>query len=470
MGKGKGSVKKTRKGGKNSPKTRGKGDATVSKHETNGTWRVRCTHYPKSYASGNRKEAGGYQTEQQAKAEVQLFAFAVKNGGAKNWENWDSAASDAVNKKRNKAYSASFSKQTSDASNPTENKGDTVLNGADKKRLKRLRRSGNTNLSRVVYNAFMVASDNNSEEDMMRGILALHGNKIDRMSRSFEDRTRYLKERLKKLAEMIVEEKRKSALLLRRIGEGRTNALMIRGDEKIPRPEDTIKCGDFSEKQMSHVFNQALATQSCIEKRIERLEAEEVLIQQWQTTADLAMQVGEKEASLNTLMEKCTELKVSRSVLKLVKEVCEETKVFNFKPTTILSWWQEFNKLGGVGFNEDGRGKSKKYNWLEDWELTSTLALYLATEKKISVSAVGDFLNGKVKEMYGANPRKYETEVEVNGEKKWVLKKIVCRCLSQLTLLKYYMLVITEQNSCHMQHTTLLKKNLQGVPPSIGGY
>ena len=98
------SKKKAEKAGKKSSKTKGKGGTTVSKHETNNAWRIRCTYYSRSYEAGIRKDAGGYKTEDQAKSEEALFAFAVSNGGAKNWVNWDPAETDAVIKKRNKAY------------------------------------------------------------------------------------------------------------------------------------------------------------------------------------------------------------------------------------------------------------------------------------------------------------------------------------------------------------------------------
>ena len=109
------SKKKAEKAGKKSSKTKGKGGTTVSKHETNNAWRIRCTYYRRSYEAGIRKDAGGYKTEDQAKSEEALFAFAVSNGGAKNWVNWDPAETDAVNKKRNKAYSDSFAKLSSNA-------------------------------------------------------------------------------------------------------------------------------------------------------------------------------------------------------------------------------------------------------------------------------------------------------------------------------------------------------------------
>ena len=199
--------------------------------------------------------------------------------------------------------------------------------------------------------------------------------------------------------------------------------MVIRVNEKAPRPAESIKWGDFSEKQSGHVFNQAFATQACVEKRIERLKAEVLLLQQWKTAADEVMEMAEKDKLLKSLRAKVDDLRATRTALKLVTEVCEESKVFSYKPDTILTWWQEFNNLGGVGFREDGRGKKPKYNWLEDWALTTTLSLWLATEKKISVSNAQDFLNAKVKEMYETNPKKYEEEVEEHGVTKSVLKK-----------------------------------------------
>ena len=199
--------------------------------------------------------------------------------------------------------------------------------------------------------------------------------------------------------------------------------MVIRVNEKAPRPAESIKWGDFSEKQSGHVFNQAFATQACVEKRIERLKAEVLLLQQWKTAADEVMEMAEKDKLLKSLRAKVDDLRATRTALKLVTEVCEESKVFSYKPDTILTWWQEFNNLGGVGFREDGRGKKPKYNWLEDWALTTTLSLWLATEMKISVSNAQDFLNAKVKEMYETNPKKYEEEVEEHGVTKSVLKK-----------------------------------------------
>ena len=420
MTKRKGGQKKAAKAGNKSVGRREKGATSVSYNSGKDTYRIRCTYYPRKGEAGQERVANGYKTEAQAMAEEALFAFAVRNGGARKWENWDPAETDRVNKKRNKAYSVSFSKQSSNASNPTENKGATVLNATEKKKLQRMRREGTTTLSRFTFTAFLAQS----KEDMERGIIAMQSEKVEkRMSQKYSDHARYTTQRLALLADLIANEKKKSALLLKWIAAGKTTALMIRADEKTPRPVQTIKWGDFSEKQTTHVFNQALATHSCTEKRIERLETERLLIQQWKTAADGVVEVGEKEALLKSLTEKLDELKISRSTLKLVTEVCQETTLFVFKPATILSWWQEFNTLGGVGFREDGRGKSAKYNWLEDWGLTSTLGLYLSTEKKISVSAVQDFLNAKVKELYDASPQKYETEVEVNGEKKSVLQK-----------------------------------------------
>ena len=83
MGKYQGSSKKASKAADNSVKKREKGATSVSYHSTSNTYRIRCIHYARAGGAGKEKIAGGYQTEAQAKSEEQLFAFAVRNGGAR---------------------------------------------------------------------------------------------------------------------------------------------------------------------------------------------------------------------------------------------------------------------------------------------------------------------------------------------------------------------------------------------------
>ena len=189
-----------------------KGAPSVSYHSASNMYRIRCKHYARTGAAGVRREALGYKTEAQAKSEELLFAFAVRNGGARGWNNWDPEQSDAANKKRNKGFSEKFANQSSNASNPTKKSGASVLNAAQVKMLKRMRREGTATLSRLTYDAFLAQS----KEDMERAINAMLLGKVDnRMSQTFTERARYVTQRLALLADMIVEEMRKAALLLR---------------------------------------------------------------------------------------------------------------------------------------------------------------------------------------------------------------------------------------------------------------
>ena len=83
MTKGEGSKKKAAEALNKSVQKREKGATSISYVSTKGTYRIRCAHYARRGEAGKEKIAGGYQTEAQAKSEEQLFAFAVRTGGAR---------------------------------------------------------------------------------------------------------------------------------------------------------------------------------------------------------------------------------------------------------------------------------------------------------------------------------------------------------------------------------------------------
>jgi len=233
------------------------GPTNVDYDKTNDVYSIRCQHHPTARAAGVRKKAIGYRTEASAKAEVELFRFAVDQDGAKDWKNWKKSDTDEDNKKRNDTYV----KAKGDNVPSKKHKGLLVLNATQIKRQKKLAKLASSLKSRDAFAAF--TSQNPTAMD--RHVRMLIRQKATERASSVEENRRFdylTRQRLVTLDGMVEAEEARCTFLSDVLDEGRVSQLVIHHGETEPR--DDIEEGHFSMAQIQRVTLQAQVIQCCV--------------------------------------------------------------------------------------------------------------------------------------------------------------------------------------------------------------
>jgi hypothetical protein len=181
-----------------------------------------------------------------------------------------------------------------------------------------------------------------------------------------------------------------------------TRDLIIREGEDEPREE--IRIDDFSQKQQERVHIQTVVVTKILGRLRDRFKSELAVIVDSLEAMEAAHANGlaeDEPAKLAFIQRARDALKQEQQVYLVVQEETNEYNRFyalneskHLKASTVLGWYQDFNRMNSKGFSEDLRGHRSSDNWLEANGLVEILRLFMRVEVNgICVDKVNKFLN-----------------------------------------------------------------------------
>ncbi|CAN0187432.1 unnamed protein product [Laminaria digitata] len=164
------------------------------------------------------------------------------------------------------------------------------------------------------------------------------------------------------------------------------------------QPGDAVvnEAAPVSEKQRKRVTVQAFSTFLVLQQEVKRdrlqhryvLEAKRLVERGTPKTA-AAVKIADNKVF--ELLNDASIVRHANSLLKIATTVAEEAKLLH-KPSTILGWVREFNRLGGF-FSRDARGVHEREWILSEKDLKLQLLAWLKKQKRVTVQRVHKYVN-----------------------------------------------------------------------------